>query len=292
MSFHSHRGADSLWDTTVRCLWWAQQLSVVQSVVAAAKTAFAMALLGVTAPAAPVVVGFVTFAIYTANDLADVAEDGINCPERSAFVSDHWATVATLAVVGLLLGVGLALAAGGVAAVTVALVPVVASILYSVPVASGRRRLKDVFLVNTALVAGAWGVTVTLLPLVLAGRPAGPLAAAVCLFFVLRSVVSVEVFNVRDVVGDAVTGVDTLPVVLGVGRTRHLLATLDGCSLAVLVALTPVADASLPAVFGLAVVSYSLSITWFLGQTNATELLCLAKDGEYLLLGLVALALA
>lgn len=290
MSFHTPPRSSSLWQVVAGYLWWTQQLSVLQGVVAAAKTAFAMALLGVTAPTAPVVVGLVTFGVYTANDLADLVEDGINCPERSAFVSGHRAVVAGLATSGLLLGTGLALWTGGLLAFVIALLPVVASILYSVPLAPGQRRLKDVFVVNTTLVAMSWGLTVTLLPLALAGRPVGPVAVAVCLFFLLRSFVSVEVFNVRDVVGDAATGVDTLPVVLGVGRTRRILALFEGCSLAVLVALTSVAHAALPAMLALSVVSYSLSITWFLGQTNALDTLCLFKDGEYLLLGLIALS--
>ncbi|GGO02868.1 MULTISPECIES: UbiA family prenyltransferase [Haloarcula] len=290
MAYHSRSTPAQVWQTLTHSLWWAQQLSVLQGVVAAAKAAFAAVLLGVTAPAAPVVVGLVSFAVYTANDLADIEEDAINCPERSSFVTDHPVVVAGLAVGGLLLGAGIALWAGGPDALVVALIPVVACVLYSVPLAPGWRRLKDVFVVNTGLVALAWASTVTLLPLAVAGRPIGPVAVAVCLFFFLRSFVSVEVFNVRDVVGDRATGVETLPVVLGVGRTRQVLALLDGCSLAVLVALTPVAHAALPAVFALPVVSYSLSLTWVLDRTNAMDTLCLAKDGEYLLLGLVALA--
>ena len=269
--------------------WWAQQFSVVQGAVAAAKTLFALALLGVTTPLAPVVVGLVSFAVYTANDLADIEEDAINCPGRSSVVADHPWFVAALAVGALALGAGLAFRAGGPLAFAAALVPLGASVCYSLPVAPGRRRWKDVFALNTTLVAGAWAVTVTAVPLAIAGQSVGPVAIAVCLFFFLRSFISVEVFNVRDIAGDAATGVDTLPVVLGVGRTRQLLSLFEGCSLALLVPLMTVPGTALTALFALPVMGYSLALTWFLGETGRMDSFCLAKDGEYLLLGAVAL---
>jgi len=269
-------------------LWWVQQFSVLQGVVAAAKTAFAMALLGVTAPTAPAVVGLVSFAVYTANDLADIEEDAINCPGRTSVVTDRPRQIAVLAACGLAAGCGLAFWAGGLGAVAVTVVPVAACLCYSVPVTPAGRRLKDVYVVNTLLVALAWALTVTALPIVVAGEPIGAVAVAVCGFFLLRSFVSVELCNVRDVAGDAAAGVDTRPVVSGIGRTRQLLVTLDLASLAVLGALVAVPHASLPALFALPIVSAALSLTWVLGRTNDIDGLCLAKDGEYLLLGLVA----
>lgn len=269
-------------------LWWIQQFSVLQGVVAAAKTAFAMALLGVTTPIAPVVVGLVSFAVYTANDLADIEEDAINCPGRSSVVADRPAQIAALAVGGLAVGCGLAFWAGGPAAVAVTFVPIAACLCYSVPVTPAGRRLKDVYVVNTLLVALAWALTVTLLPIALAGEPIGPVAVAVCGFFLLRSFGSVELCNVRDIAGDSAAGVDTLPVVSGVDRTRRLLVALDAVSLGVLGSLVAVPHASVPALFALLIVSAALSLTWVLGRTDDVDGLCLAKDGEYLLLGVVA----
>jgi 4-hydroxybenzoate polyprenyltransferase len=273
-------------------LWWGQQLRVVQGAVAAAKVAFAATLLGVRTPLAVPIVALVAFGVYTANDLADIEEDAINCPDRSSFVADHPAFVALLTVGAFTVGGGLAWAAGGPPALAVAFVPLWAALCYSLPVPRGGRRLKDVFALNTALVAAAWAVTVTAVPLVLAGRPFGPVAAAVGLFFFLRSFVSVEVFNVRDVAGDAATGVRTLPVVLGIGPTRRVLALLDGCTLALLAALVTVPGTVRPAVLAVPVVGYSLVLTWLSGRTERTDALCLAKDCEYLLLGAVAVLVA
>lgn len=288
MQLHDTRQLDVLRELLGTALWWAQHLSVVQGVVAGAKTAFAVALLGVRTPVAVPIVALVAFGVYTANDLADIEEDAINCPDRSSFVADHPLAVATLTVGAFALGGGLAWAAGGGLALAVAFVPLWAALGYSLPVPRRGRRLKDIFALNTALVALAWAVTVTAVPLVLAGRPVGPVAVAVGLLFFLRSFVSVEVFNVRDVAGDAATGVRTLPVVLGVGRTRQVLALFDGCTLALLAALVSVPGAARPALLAVPVVGYSLALTWLAGRTERTDALCLAKDSEYLLLGAAA----
>jgi 4-hydroxybenzoate polyprenyltransferase len=291
MQAHSEYQTEQDWEQLAALVRWAQQFRLVQGAVAAAKTAFAMALLGVGSALPAVVVGLVSFAVYTANDLADREEDAINTPDHSSFVAAHPAVVAALAVGTFGLGAALAWVGGGPVALAVACVPLGASLLYSLPVTPAGRRLKDVLGANTVLVSLAWAVTVTGVPLAFAGRGVGPVAVAVCLFFYLRSFISVEVFNVRDVTGDAATGVDTIPVALGVPRTRQLLALFEGCSLALVVVLMTVPSAALVALSALPVLGYSLGLTWFLGETGRMDTFCLAKDGEYLLLGLVALAL-
>ncbi|MBX0286745.1 UbiA family prenyltransferase [Haloarcula salinisoli] len=291
MQAHSEYQTGRDWEQLRALVRWAQQFRVVQGAVAAAKTAFAMALLGVASPMPAVIVGLISFAVYTANDLADLEEDAINTPDHSSFVADHPAVVAGLAVGTFALGAAIAWWGGGPITLAVACVPLGASLLYSLPVTLGGRRLKDVFGANTVLVALAWALTVTGVPLAFGGLSVGPVAIAVCLFFYLRSFISVEVFNVRDVTGDAATGVDTIPVVLGVPRTRQLLALFEGCSLALLVTLMTVPTVALAALGALPVLGYSLGLTWFLGETGRMDAFCLAKDAEYLLLGLVALAL-
>lgn len=291
METNSDRHTVSEWAPLRDPLHWAQQFRLVQGVVAAAKTGFAMAMLGVDTALPAVVVGLVSFAVYTANDLADLEEDAINSPDHSSFVADHPAVVAALAVGTFVLGAAIAWLGGGPIALAIACVPLGASLLYSFPVTPAGRRLKDVLGLNTTLVALAWAVTITGVPLAVADRSVGPVATAVCLFFFLRSFISVEVFNVRDVAGDAATGVDTIPVALGVPRTRLVLALFEGCSLALLVALMTVPSVALVALAALPVMGYSLGLTWFLGETGRIEAFCLAKDGEYLLLGVAALVM-
>lgn len=273
-------------------VWWAQQFRVLQGIVGAAKTLFAMGLLGFVTPMAAVAVGLVSFGVYIGNDIADIEEDEINCPDGSAVLvaGPGVVTALTLATIGL--GVGLAAWKGGLPASLGALVLLGVTLPYSLSVTPAGRRMKDVFVWNSVLMAAGWAVTATAVPLVIADRAVDIVAIAVCLFLFLRTFASVEVFNVRDIEGDAATGVNTLPVVLGVDWTRRLVAVVDLASIVLLVALATGPAVTTSALMALPIVGVSLVITLFIGRTDRVDALCLAKDVEYLLLGAVALAVS
>lgn len=265
----------------------ANHLSVVQSAVAAAKVVFAMWLLSLPTTIAPIAVGLVTFAVYNANNLTDLDEDAVNSPRCAAFVERHSAALAVICAVAATLALALAAIAGGPLAVAVVLVPVVTGVVYSVPIAG--RRLKDVFAVNTILVAGAWAVTVTYLP-VAVSDVAVPLVHTIPVLAILflRTVISVEVFNVRDVAGDRASGVSTLPATLGMDATKHVLIFVDGVALAIAVgAVDVLPPLALVAIFPVTLVSMALSAV--LDRSRGRRLFPLAKDGEYVALGVFAL---
>jgi 4-hydroxybenzoate polyprenyltransferase len=273
-----------------RTVQFANHLSVVQTAVAAAKVVFAMALLSIGSVVAPVVGALMAFAVYNANNLADVDEDAVNKPECAAFTV-RWQREIAIAAGGAGLG-ALALAGlqGGLLAVGVVCVPVLACALYSLPIVPGTQadRLKDVLGVNTALVAAAWAIPLTYLPVALGGG--APLAHTipVCALLFLRTFISVEMFNVRDVAGDRASGVSTLPASLGVPATQHVLVFLDGVALAVAIAAADVLPPlALVALFPVTV--YSMGLTALVDRLGNVRLLCLAKDGEYLALGVLAI---
>jgi 4-hydroxybenzoate polyprenyltransferase len=181
-------------------------------------------------------------------------------------------------------------------ALTITLLPGAFWLLYASDVLRGVglriSRLKQVLVVNSAVVALAWAVTLTFLPLAFADGPVAitPRVAVVFAYFFLRSFVDTELPNVPDVAADRATDVDTLPVVFGVRRTRHALygvdlATLGLVGYATLAGLVPVALAT-ALVVGL---GYSLGITAFLGRFEDEALLAKLPECEYLV---VAVALA
>lgn len=273
-----------------RAVQFASHLSIVQTAVAAAKVVFAMALLSLSSVVAPVVGALMAFAVYNGNNLADVDEDAVNRPECAA-LTVRWKR--EIAAAAALAGAGaLALAAvhGGVAAVAVVCVPLVACGLYSLPLVPGDRveRLKDVFGLNTALVAAAWALPLTYLPVALGGPVPPSHTVPVCAVLFLRTFISVEVFNVRDVAGDRASGVATLPTRLGVSATQRVLLVLDAAALA----LAASAVGVLPPLALLALVpvtAFSMGLTLVLDRVRNRPLVCLAKDGEYLALGAFAL---
>ncbi|EMA02418.1 4-hydroxybenzoate polyprenyltransferase [Haloferax mediterranei ATCC 33500] len=240
---------------------------------------------------APVVVGLVTFAVYLGDRIADADTDAETTPDRAAFIQRHERTLNH--VVSLSYGVAVALSVlGGPLALVLTLLPGVFWVLYAsdwLPSLTAQfRRLKDVLLVNSLVVAFVWAVTLTALPLTFAGAPVTPAAVVVFAYYLLGIFVNVEIPNVRDTAGDRAIGVETLPVVLGVTRTRRVLYGIDIVTALMLVGaalwglLAPLFVAAL--LVGLA---FSVCVTSLVGRTAHGDALTLAAESEYVVVAAV-----
>ena len=294
------------------------------ALVAAVEALVATVLLGVPVTAAPAVVALVAFAVYSIDHVADADADAASTPDRALLArryGDQLMVAATLAY-----GLAVAIAVtGGPRALALTLLPGAFWVAYAsdwlpdlgrtagaviasatpdrrgvvgragATVTDGGRhspvpRLKDVLVLNSAVVAAAWAIALTFLPIAFAGAAPGPVVAVVFAYFFLRSFVDAELPNVRDVDADAAVGVATLPVVLGVERTRRLLYGVD------LVAAGTVAAAGVAGLFawplaaalGVGIVA-SVCVTALAGRIDNASVLGVAPDCSYLLVG-VAIA--
>lgn len=276
--------------------------SVFLGAVSACKVATACVLLGV-APNLSLAVGFLApLGVYNLDKAADVDADAATYAGRAAFVraAGPWFAVGSVAA---LLAALVVAASGGLAALAIASLPALATAVYTYPVLPGRGadRLKDVYLVNTGVVAGAWAIPVAALPAAFALDAHRPVdgssvvfggVAVVTGWFFLRTTIAAEARNVRDRVGDAAEGVRTLPVVHGVRRTRRLLYALDAASVAVVaigVAVGAVPWFAVAAV--LPAVALSLAVTNAVGRSGRDAAWCTYRDLEYPLTLLALLAL-
>lgn len=285
---HRLRGTRPAWVATtgyticVHC-------SLLLAAVGAIKVTVVSLLLSIPINAAAGVAFLVTLAVYNHNKLTDLAEDGVNDPERATLFGSR-KRLFTLLSAGAYVAALVLSAFGGLVALALTLFPGLLGVLYSsrwLP-GDGPDRLKDVLGVGTAAVALAWAVPLALLPLAFEGREFGAAAVVVLAFFLLRTVVAVELFNVRDVAGDRREGVGTVPVVLGVRSTRYVLGALNLGSLAVLV-WAVLAGVLPPVVLAAGVgIGHSQVIVALIGSRPADRL-CLAS---YLEFPLTAAALA
>lgn len=208
---------------------WAQELLIYSSaylaLIAIIKVIIVIEVLSLSSSPAPIVVGLITFTIYANDRLADLETDAASNPRRAAFVRQHRNSLYVLAALSYGLAVAIA-TLGGPLAFGLALLPGVAWILYALdwmPGSMSFQRLKEVLLVNTAVVATAWALTVVFLPLAFADATLTPTVGIVFSYFFLGTFVNTEIANVRDIESDRQTGVSTLPTVLGVYRTRQAL---------------------------------------------------------------------
>nr|WP_241175401.1 UbiA family prenyltransferase [Natronolimnobius sp. AArcel1] len=185
-----------------------------------------MSLLSLPLSPAPIVVGLITFTIYTNDRLLDLESDAASNPQRTAFVRRYRHPLYVLSALAYGLAVALA-ALGGPLAFGLTLFPGVVWVLYAMDWISTSslpiQRLKDVLFVNSTLVATAWSLTIVLLPVAYANATVTPAAGVIFGYFVLATFVNTEIANVRDIKSDRARGVSTLPTVLSVTRTRHAL---------------------------------------------------------------------
>lgn len=221
---------------------------------------------------APVVVGLVTFSVYAGDRIADADTDELSNPEQSGFVVRHKRVLSVFTALSYGLAVAIAVT-GGPVALAITLVPGAFWILYAsdwLPDASAfASRLKEKLVVGSAIVSLAWALSVVVLPLAFADAPFTPLAGVLFVYFLVDTFVTTEIINVRDVDGDAAIGVDTLPVVFGVERTRHILYGLDLLLVGVVSAAIAVGIVSL--VVGLALLVglvYALGLAYFVGRST------------------------
>ncbi|UIO99650.1 UbiA family prenyltransferase [Halobaculum sp. CBA1158] len=267
--------------------------SAYLAVVAMAEVAIAMTLLSLPPSPAPLVVGLVTFAVYTHDRVADADTDAVSDPERSAFVRRHRNALYLLGSVSY--GLALALAVlGGPVALAATLIPGAFWLAYAADVmpafGSRLRRLKEVFLVNSLIVALAWATTLTALPVAFTDAAVTPTTLVVFGYFLLRSFVDTEIPNVGDVVADRAIGVSTLPTVLGVSATRRALVAVDLCTVGVVAAAVATGALSAAPAVALGVgVAYSVGVIAMLDRVDA-DAVALAAECEYLVVAAVLFA--
>ncbi|ELZ29848.1 4-hydroxybenzoate polyprenyltransferase [Halogeometricum pallidum JCM 14848] len=263
-------------------------------VVAVAEVLTAMVALSLPLSLAPVVVGLVTFAVYVGDRVADADTDELSNPDQSAFVRRHGRTLSTLSAAAYGLALALSLTAGPLA-LAITLLPGAFWVLYAsdwLPSVGARlTRLKDVLLVNSGVVAGAWAVALLGLPLAFAGAAPTATAAVVFTYFFVDTFVNTEIPNVGDRHADAAIGVSTLPVVFGVARTRRILYAVEA-SLGVFVAWAFFEGLLSAALAGgvLAGLAYTLAVTAFVGRTEAYSRLAIAGELKALVVLAVVLA--
>ncbi|MBZ0218614.1 MAG: UbiA family prenyltransferase [Fimbriimonadaceae bacterium] len=187
-----------------------------------------------------IIVPLLATCVYQLNRLSDFEEDHLNYPEdaKSAMENRRFILFASIgSFLGtLLLGLLYSNAAGIVMISSLLLL----GYLYSFPTIGNnpRLRIKDLFIGKNLAPAIGWAATVCLYPVVNAGRNLD-LEVLSCFAAILVGSFLLEIIcDVRDYVGDKQANIKSIPVQLGLGRTKLIINVLNTVSgLAVLIAV-------------------------------------------------------
>ncbi|MFB3889705.1 MAG: UbiA family prenyltransferase [Candidatus Bathyarchaeia archaeon] len=166
----------------------------------------------------------VVFSVYSLNRATDKVEDSVNRPE-TALKNPFFYVVPSL--IALTISIGISASVSLFALLTL-LVPVVVGLFYSVRLSRSMPRLKEIVGAKSLLVAFSWSFVGSTLPVSL-----HPVAfenvALVFAFIFVRIFVGTVLFDVLDMKGDRLSGVETIPLKLGKTRTTMLLVLLNSC---------------------------------------------------------------
>lgn len=225
----------------------------------------------------------VTLFVYSFNRLADRSEDMQNLSDRTAFVGRYGRVLLAAGVILYLAASGIALARG-VPGTPALAIPAAVAVLYSVV------GVKRILLVKNLLVGLSWG----LIPLGV-GVYHDVLWTVDILFMALFTTavltIAAAVFDIKDIEGDRAEGIRTIPIVLGVDRTRYLAAAASA-TVGLVVAgllLAGVLSARYTVLFGL--VGYVAGYSMLARQDRTSLFYGFVIDVEQTLLALLLLAI-
>ena len=237
------------------------------------------------------------YAMHVLNRFLDKGASTYNDPERAGFYRKHRAFLILSGVFSIMGALCLSYYLGTMVFFAIAGLSIL-GIIYSIPIVPISLRhlwryskIKDIPGSKTLSVALAWGVLISLLPLLEPSSVARP--AAIVSFFVVFSIVYVRsaLFDIFQVQGDLIVGVETLPIVLGEKRTLLLLwwIILFGTLLLASAAFTGLVG---PFSYLLLLVFLSLSFCLFIYQKRwlypGTRLEAMV-EGNFFFAGLLAL---
>lgn len=159
-----------------------------------------------------VAVALTAFAIYAADKVSGSREDLLNSPNRAWLAKYPIKAISAISYCTAIIIIALS----DISKLIYILVPGIAGAIYTIRI--GKFRPKDVPGVKTIIVA-------TSTALCYGGLLSGPLWLYGLAWSV--NVIDTTLSDIRDIVGDRIAGVHTLPVVLGGPKTLGILTGLD-----------------------------------------------------------------
>ncbi|TFH04734.1 MAG: prenyltransferase [Methanosarcina sp.] len=164
--------------------------------------------------------GLIIYTVYTLDRALGAEEDTVNRTELNGLNKNVGLAVSLLA---FMIGTYI-LAKEGMLAL--AFIPFITGYLYSKGIKIGRfaLKLKGGLGVKNIVVGLTWGIFIA----GLAGSGCGNLVPIVLvfIFFGVKLFINSAIYDFKDIKGDTLAGINTLPVSLGTRKTRNLLTTM------------------------------------------------------------------
>ena len=166
---------------------------------------------------------FITFAVYSINKLTDIKEDSLNMVDRAKFTNKNRYNLIIAIIMSSITALYLS-HLYSIFAILVIFFPFFIGLVYSIKIANFR--LKDIICIKSISVALAWAAVGTFIPVIV--HSFDYLIISLIFYFIfVKLFINTVLFDIRDIEADILNNVITLPVFLGVNKTKKLLLLLN-----------------------------------------------------------------
>ncbi|MEM5771297.1 MAG: UbiA family prenyltransferase [Candidatus Aenigmatarchaeota archaeon] len=226
------------------------------------------------------------FSVYNLNKITDVMEDKINYPERVSFIQKHKTKILISSIISYIFALFIAFFRSILVGIFV-FIPLIGVFIYSVsPI-----RLKRLLGIKNIWVSLLWSVSVTILPIIYFNKFELLLSFtsfSLFLFIFLKGIGNTITFDIRDIEGDKKCKIETLPMRIGLNKTKILLSVINLLSFILLLITTFLGFIS-PIGYAISLVTfYTFVYIYLIEKTDLKFLTDILADGEFIVIGLLA----
>ena len=230
----------------------------------------------------------IVFSVYNLNRKTDEVEDALN-HERRFRITKKFERHLFIAALGAYLTALTIAAFYGIVAFCVVMIPLISGIFYSVPILPkwcGYRRLKEIPVMKNLVVSTSWALAFSLVPVYLGASAPGAASMVVFLFIFCWTFVASVLPDIRDRTGDFASGVATIPVLVGVARSRSILTIINISAGALILIPGSNVIPMLACAIIITSLVYSQVCIISIDRTTKNDLLCdVISDGQFLTIG-------
>lgn len=239
-----------------------------------------------------VISGLITFFVYSFNRFTDIKEDIINNPKRTYIIKKHGYLFLFGALVSITLAIIFSYLHSFLTLILVSL-PALFVLIYSVkwlPKFISYKRLKEIPIIKNILVSLGWSIIPFYVSIYSNTFHLGMFYISIFIF--LRIFIGVIMFDIRDIKGDKIYNIQTIPVRYGIEKSKYIILMLN--ILTLLIFVFGIFMKMLPFyVFFIGLFAFFMGILYiYLIDRYDINFLCnVIVDGEYVLLGLITFGL-
>jgi 4-hydroxybenzoate polyprenyltransferase len=232
----------------------------------------------------------VSMFVYSFNRFTDIKEDMINNPERVKFFKKFKYYFFISSLISFLL-VTFTTLLHSFLTFLVSVLPIVLVILYSKPWLPNKisfySRLKEIFFIKNLVVSTGWSLIPFFVAVYTNSFHIGIFFISIFVF--LRIFIGVIIFDVRDMKGDKIHNIFSIPLKLGLAKTKSIVHVLNLLSviilfLGILYGLNMISTI----LVGLFAFFMGLLYIYVIGKDIDIKFFCnVIVDGEYVMLGAI-----